>query len=58
MSETDFCRQRAVEALKLAAASDLPNVKTRYLLAAETWQRFAESAAGVSDWQREFYRAH
>jgi len=58
MSEPDFYRQRAAEALKLAAASNLPNVTTRYLLAAETWQRFAERAAKVSDWQREFNSAH
>jgi len=58
MSETDLYRERAAEALKLAAASTLPNVKTRYLLAAETWQRIAERAAEVNHWQREFKSAH
>ena len=53
MSEAQFYRQQAAEALVMAAATNLPNVKTRYILAAEAWQRFAERAAGVSEWQRE-----
>jgi hypothetical protein len=54
MSEPDFYRERAVEALRRAAATDLPNVKMRHILAAETWQRFAERAAGVRAWHQEF----
>lgn len=58
MSESDYCRERAAEALSLAAASNLPNVRTRYIVAAETWERFAERAADVSAWQCEFKSAH
>jgi hypothetical protein len=57
MAETDFYREQAAEALRMAAAANLPNVKTRYILAAEAWQRFAERAAGVSAW-RELEGSH
>ncbi len=58
MSETEFYREQAAEALRMATISNLPNVKARYILAAEVWQRFAERAAGVSEWQREFDSRH
>ncbi len=48
MSETEFYREQAAEALRMATTSNLPNVKARYVLAAEAWQRFAERSAGVS----------
>jgi hypothetical protein len=53
MSQAEFYREQAAEALKMAAASNLPNVKTRFILAAEAWQRFAERAADVEAWQRQ-----
>ncbi len=53
MSDAQFCREQAAEALENAASSNLPNVKTRYILAAEAWQRFANRADCVSAWRRE-----
>lgn len=53
MSDAKFFREQANEALRMAADSSLPNVKMRYVLAAEVWQRFADRAAGVSEWQRD-----
>jgi hypothetical protein len=53
MAEVEFYREQAAEALRMAAMSSLPNVKARYILAAEAWQRFSERALGVAEWQRE-----
>jgi hypothetical protein len=41
--------------MRAAVTSDLPNVKTRYILAAEAWQRFADRAAGLREWQTEVH---
>lgn len=53
MSEAQFYREQAAEALARAADSALPNVKKRYVLAAETWLRFADRADSVSLWRYE-----
>jgi hypothetical protein len=58
MSDVEFYREQAFEALKNAAASDLPNVKTRHILAAEAWQRFADKAEAVREWRREHEGLH
>jgi hypothetical protein len=58
MSDAQFYREQALEALKNAAASDLPNVKTRHILAAEAWKRFAERAEALTEWRREHEGLH
>ncbi len=58
MSDAQFYREQAAEALKNAASSSLPNVKTRYILAAEAWQRFADRAECVMVWRRECEELH
>ncbi len=58
MSDAQFYRDQAFEALKNAAATDLPNVKIRHVRAAEAWQRFAERAEALTDWRREHEGMH
>lgn len=58
MSDAQFYREQAAEALQSAASSTLPNVKMRYILAAETWQRFANRAECVSAWRQECEGLH
>ncbi len=58
MSDVQFYREQAAEALENAASSSLPNVKMRYILAAEAWQRFADRAECVSVWRLECEELH
>jgi len=58
MSDAQFYREQAAEALQNAASSSLPNVKARYILAAEAWHRFADRAECVSEWRRECEELH